>query len=311
MLAIAAAGFGVLAPVAAHAVPIFAIDTKAAQHLISFDSSNPSNLTSSFAVSGLAANERLLGIDFRVNAAAPADSGTLYAVGSFGRIYTLNPATGAATFVTALGDSTAGSPVTLTGTNFGVDFNPISGLLRIVTVSNQNLRVVVAAPTNNTTTDSNLRGGPGLPPIVANIAYDRSDTNPSTPTTLYGIDSNNNTLVTIGSVNGSPASPNTGTVITVGPLGSIDPVAAGGFDIASGTGIAYAALLRASTTNTPPEVSSLYTIDLATGQATFLGAIGLPEDAVVIGGLAVVPEPAGLALLGFGALLAARRRRAR
>src|SRR4051794_18801301 len=187
----AAVGLGVLVPVAAHAVPIFVVDTKAAQHLIAFDSADPSHLTSSLAVSGLAANERLLGIDFRVNAVAPADSGTLYGVGSFGRIYTLNPATGAATFVTAISDSTTGSAVTLTGTNFGIDFDPNSGLLRIVSESNQNLRVNVTAATNNTTADANLNG-PGAP-IVANIAYDRSDTNAGTATTLYGIDSNSNT----------------------------------------------------------------------------------------------------------------------
>jgi hypothetical protein len=306
---LAALGLGVLAPAAARAVPIYALDTKPAQHLIGFDSADPSNLTSSFAISGLAANERLLGIDYRVNAAAPADAGTLYGVGSFGRIYTLNPATGAATFVTALSDSTTGSPVTLTGTNFGVDFNPNSGLLRIVSESNQNLSVDVTAATNNTFADANLNG-PGSP-IVANIAYDRSDTDGSTPTTLYGIDSNANALVTIGSINGSPTSPNSGAILTVGPLGTIDPVAAGGFDIA-GAGTAYAALLPSTTSSTPPPVSSLYTIDLATGQATFVGTIGLQEDAIVIQGLAVaVPEPTGLALLGAGAGLLVRRSRRR
>src|SRR5262245_2555880 len=52
--------------------------------LFSFDSADPTTLLSGAAISGLASNESVRGIDFR-----PAD-GQLYALGSFGRIYTLN-----------------------------------------------------------------------------------------------------------------------------------------------------------------------------------------------------------------------------
>ena len=51
------------------------------------DSATPTTMTT-VAVSGLGAGEALIGIDYR-----PAD-GMLYAVGSTGRIYTVNPATG-------------------------------------------------------------------------------------------------------------------------------------------------------------------------------------------------------------------------
>src|SRR3954470_23085068 len=110
----ALAGLGFATP-AAKAIPIFATDDASNQHLIAFDSASPNSI-SSIPVSGLAANEKLIGIDFRVSASG-IQQGTLYGLGSFGRIYTINTVTGAAT---------PGAQITaiLNGTEFGVDFNP-------------------------------------------------------------------------------------------------------------------------------------------------------------------------------------------
>jgi hypothetical protein len=126
-------------------------------------------------------------------------------------------------------------------------------------------------------------------------------------TTLYGIDSNLNTLVRIGDVDGTPNSPNTGLLTTVGPLG-VDTNNFVGFDITANN-IAFAALQL-----TNSSASHLYAINLATGQATDQGQI--------IGGVRVVdittepnvnfilPEPGSLLAIGAMTLGMGLRRRA-
>ena len=64
--------------------------------LISFNNATPQKLCTSAAIAGLQAGENVLGIDTR-----PAD-GALYALGSTGRIYTIDPSTAAATLKSTL-----------------------------------------------------------------------------------------------------------------------------------------------------------------------------------------------------------------
>src|SRR6187200_1617188 len=87
--------------------------------LVSFNSGAPGTILSSVAITGLQAGETILGIDFR-----PATK-QLYGLGSTSRLYTINLSTGAATAV--------GPPFTpaLSGTAFGVDFNPTVDRIRI------------------------------------------------------------------------------------------------------------------------------------------------------------------------------------
>ena len=65
-------------------------------NVLSLDRATPATLKGSIAVSGLQANERLEGLNMR-----PAD-GPLYALSNLAGVHTLNAATGAATFRTAL-----------------------------------------------------------------------------------------------------------------------------------------------------------------------------------------------------------------
>ena len=86
-------------------------------------------IRSSAEISGLAGGESILGVDFR-----PA-GGELYALASTGKLYTVDPATGAATLKSTLAADAADmtSPYGgLQGDVFGVNFNPVADRLRVV-----------------------------------------------------------------------------------------------------------------------------------------------------------------------------------
>lgn len=253
-----------------------------------FNSSATTSL-SSVSVSGLQAGEALVGIDVR-----PANQ-LLYGVGSSGRLYTINPVTGAATLV---GTTAAFSP---SGTQFGVDFNPTVDRLRVISNTGQNVRL---NPNDGTlaATDTPITPA-GV--TMTGLAYDRNGVGNSV-TTLYGIDATNGVLTTVGSVNGSPNSPNGGVVgPTVGSLGlgtNLDLRL--GFDI---TGVnnssAFASMLTGGT-------DKLYSINLSTGAATLVGTIG--NGTTIYSGLTAanaVPEPASLATVGAAAALGLLARR--
>jgi hypothetical protein len=209
------------------------------------------------AISGLQGGENILGVDFR-----PA-TGQLFALGSSSRLYTINLTTGAATQV-----GTAGA-FTLNGTNFGFDFNPSVDRIRVISDLGQNIRL---NPNDGTLAGTDTVLNPATTGATA-AAYTNNFAG-TTTTTLYDIDTNSDALLIQGGLNGTP-SPNGGTLTSVGPLG-VNASAVNGFDIGT-NGIAFAALTVGSTTN-------LYTINLQTGAATLVGAVG---NGGVLRGLAI------------------------
>ncbi len=253
--------------------------------LARFDTSTPGTIDSTQTVSGLPAGTQLRGIDFR-----PA-TGELYALGikptsgdDEGQIFKINTSTGAATQLGAAPFSTSLS----SAAPYGFDFNPAVDRIRIFNGDDQNLRVnpntgalvQFDTPLNNPANDEEVTGG----------AYDRNVNdvmpvgNPAALTTLFGIDFINDTLVRIGGVDGGApeGSPNLGVVTEIGPLGLTTGSSANGFDIAQ-DGTAYAAL-----TDSDSGLTSLYTIDLATGAATPVDAIN--NGAEIVRGFAIAPE---------------------
>ncbi len=240
--------------------------------LIRVDSAAPGTVTSTVVLTGLRVNETILGFDYR-----PSSPRVLYGLGSGGQLYAINPLNGSAAAV--------GAPNLLVGTAAGVDFNPSVDRLRVVTNTNQNLRLNsdtgALAATDTPLAYAAGDAGFGTAPRVSGAAYSNNVAG-GTPTTLYVIDSARGVLATQGSPNASPVSPNSGQLFTVGTLGvaTNDNV---GFDIAR-DGSVYATLSAPGSTST-----GLYRIDLATGRATLVGTVGTGTRQYL--GLAVAPTP--------------------
>ncbi|HEX8494639.1 MAG TPA: DUF4394 domain-containing protein [Pyrinomonadaceae bacterium] len=226
--------------------------------LVTFNSLTPEIISPPLPITGLANGETVLAIDYR-----PA-TGQLYGFTRYNRVVTIDPVTGVATVLN--------SPGGFMANDYGWDFNPVVDRIRLVNDSDNNVRInpdtgALAA------TDPQLAYAPGDPnfgqnPNVTGAAYTNNFAG-APNTTLYDIDANLDVLVRQGSVNGTPVSPNTGQLFTVGGLGFNASVTLVGFDIAAGTGAAYASL-RPQAGGT----SRLFAINLLTGQATLIGKIG-------------------------------------
>ncbi|MGV3572994.1 MAG: DUF4394 domain-containing protein [Ramlibacter sp.] len=249
--------------------------------LVSFDRAAPGTQVSSLTITGLERGDTLVGIDRR-----PAD-GKLYAVGSMGTVYALDPRTGAATLTAELRAVTDDDrPFTgLSGTSFAVDFNPSVDRLRVVSNTGQNLRINVE--TGATTTDTDIT------PAGAEInagAYTNGFAG-TTGTRLYVIDAAAGRLYLQ-----QPA--NDGTLDAGVALG-VRASASNGFDIDPRTNKGYAAL-------TVDGVTALYEIDLdATGgAATRVGAIEAGGEAIRGMALAAVDAPRAFGLTDDNRLLA-------
>lgn len=218
--------------------------------LVRFNAANPGAILSSTQVTGLQAGETIVGADIR-----PAN-GRLYAVGSSGRLYTIDSTSGAAM-------SSGSAALSLSGAAFGVDFNPVPDRLRIVSDSDQNLRVNVE--TAEATVDGALKFAPGdanasANPMIVAAGYTNSMAGAQS-TTLFVIDAGLDVLA-------RQDPPNDGVLNTIGRLG-IDIAEGAAFDIVADGNRAMAALTPAG-----GSASELYTIDLGTGAATRVGPIG-------------------------------------
>ena len=218
-------------------------------------------------------NGTLLGIDTRPS------NGLVYGITDANSLYTIDTTSGAATFVSTLDQPFLG------GTISGFDFNPVADRLRLCGGANdQDFRINV--DTGEVTVDGNLAfalgdANQGADPNVTAAAYTNAIADPST-TQLYDIDAQLDALLLQNP-------PNDGTLITLGDLG-IDFDTVGGFDIVS----------AAEGNNTAFAVSdsTLYSIDLETGAATSIGAIGSAGGLDILGltstvGTLVPPTAAG------------------
>jgi hypothetical protein len=264
------------------AEPIFALTTQ--NFLVQFDSATPGTVSSIGAITGINAGDVLAGLDFR-----PAD-GNLYTVGvnplmGTARVYTINVSNASGTLI---------SPLTMTvaGTAFGIDFNPVVDRLRLTSNTGQNLRINVDngfvqldVPLAYEVGDPNF----GAAPIDVAVAY--SNNFPGTLTTvLRGVDIGRDTDALVVHSN-----PNGGTLQTALAL----PFNSGfliGYDISGLSGTPYFAV-----TSVGAAFSSFY----AAGPSgvTLVGTIGGGVPIVGIAapvGTAQVPEPSTMTFIGLG-----------
>jgi hypothetical protein len=263
-------------------------------NLIAFNSDN-TNAVNIGAVTGLAAGERLVGIDFRATTATlngQSLNGTLYGVGSSNRLYKIDTTTAQATQV-GTGTFSPG----LDGTSFGVDFNPAPDRLRVISNNDQNLRLVAdgVMATAGTVVDGNpnqdgIQADPSLSFITGDTNFGRNpnvvetayaNNRPGGRTTQFGIDADLDILVRQGSPGGnamSPfgGSPNGGQLTTIGALG-FDFGNNTAFDIFTDNNLADNAVATSG--------STLYGINLVTGAARSLGTVTVNGAAVNVVGL--------------------------
>ena len=240
------------------AEPVTLLETTSTSSALRFiDSALPSVSLGFAPITGVQPGEFIAAIDYR-----PAD-GLLYGIGALGgttaRLYRINTTTGVVTQI--------GAPFALNAANvIGMDFNPVVDRIRVISNVGTNLRI---DPTTGTVfTDTNVDYAAGDPNAGSgNTPWGLAYTNnfvgaPST--TLYGVTLGFSSmiLVTVGSVNGIPLSPNSGQMFTVGSTGinSVNNQLVG-LDISAG-GTAYGLL------NNAPR---FYTVNLATGAATLIG----------------------------------------
>jgi len=231
--------------------------------LVTFNNTSPQKLCTTSTVSGLQAGESLHSIDARPSSSA------IYGLGSSGRIYSVNVATGAATQTAVLVAAAPGADptdpfTTLSGTHFAFDFTPVLDQVRAISDTGQNLRINV--DTGVTLTDALIN--PAGSALTAMAYTPATATTPPT-TTLFAIDATGDRLVQLGRPSGNPSN---GDFIQIGLLGigDIDPTAA--MEIVSPNNSAFAALsLTGSTT------SDLYTVNLQNGAATRVNTIGGAE----------------------------------
>lgn len=232
------------------------------------DTARPDRVRSYGAIQGLD-GDRLVGIDVRspfvdaagVSNGVPAE-GALYGLGAGGAVYSIDVVEGV-----AVANRRTQLDQALSGTSFGVDFNPTVDRLRIVSDTGQNLRANV--DTGATLVDGSLNTlGVPTAGIVA-AGYTNTDTDPATGTTLYVLDTATDQLTL-------QSPPNAGGLSPVGPLG-VDASSNAGFDLASDLvanagGTSTQSVSAWATLQVGDEVG-LYELTPFAGRARFAGAL--------------------------------------
>ena len=236
-----------------------------------FDSASPGSFTQTVEITGIAAAEQVVALDFDGDelVVASREDTTIH-------FYRVDLSTGAATKTT--------SSANWSGTGFGFDYVPSSSS-RVLVSDADKLHVITGGQIgfvpqtvayDNVTTDGDpVDQNAGDNPAIVALAF-TNDFPGSEATVLYGIDATANSLVVV--------TRSTGQLDTVGPLGEPNPGTRCGFDISGATGTAYAAFGSG-------DFTTLYKINLGSGAATEVGSIGgqFAQIGVNVVDIAVVP----------------------
>jgi hypothetical protein len=205
------------------------------------------------SLSGMFPGDQILAIDVR------PQTGRLYGV-SASRLYLINTVTAQVQLV-----SETPFPAPLSG-SVDIDFDPVTGVIRVVTSTNQNLRI--NPDTAAVTTDTPISGVTGL----AGVGYTNNFASPDR-STLFAISPSTDQLVRIGNiedpVNGGTSQAG-GAATAVGGL-TLDVGTVASLDIAANDNEAFAVM-----SDPDAVLSSFYKVSLVTGAATLIKPISTP-----------------------------------
>ncbi|WP_022956310.1 DUF4394 domain-containing protein [Perlucidibaca piscinae] len=226
--------------------------------LITFDRARADIIATDVPITGLASGETLIGIDYRTR------NGLLYGL-TRNAVYQLS--------LRGVASNRRALSTPLTGTDFGVDFNPVADLLRVI--SNGDTSQVVNVDTGSVSNSPTINEtGTGTRNMNA-AAYTNAFARPVS-TTLYALDTFNDRLVVQNASTSTLSNP-----VSLG----LDADSVSGFDIDGSNNIGYAALQVAG-------VTSLFRIDLTatTNAATRIAKLG--SGSRPLKGLALMPRDA-------------------
>jgi len=241
----------------------------AGTNLLTFDTALPGTIRTAVGITGVDAAQTLVGLDVR-----PANN-ALYALGynaaaatgvANSQLYSINATTGVAT------PNSAAVRLELGTGAIGFDFNPTVDRIRVVGANRNNYRLNpnlgVASPLAATDGVVAYTAGTATPNIGA-VAYTNSFIG-STTTALYNYDLTLNQLNTQATAN----PPADGQLTAVGTSGITVNAATPAVDLdiystTAGTNAAYLVANTGTSAN-----SSLYIVNLTTGAATLVGAVG-------------------------------------
>jgi trimeric autotransporter adhesin len=287
----------VIRGIPAHAEIIYGIGDAG---FFSFDTAAPGALLSFHPVTGFVGNtfgdEGLFG-----GLGVRAANGKLYAVSQNARIYTVDPLSGIVTLASTIHSA---QPLPAISFAAAIDFDPVADRLRVIYNNPNGGNLSVNVDTGEAVMEGALHFAPGdvqRNVFTAGLAYTNNSAG-ATATTLYAVtpgESNSWVLDTM-----DPAS--TGTLHSVGLFNTFCCISGGALEISGATEAAYFV-----------SGNMLFTVNLQTGLATEIGAVGGSQlGGTVVRGLAApvgavqpVPEPTsssffvaglvGLGLLGL------------
>lgn len=237
--------------------------TTSSNQLVKFNAKDPRDIRSARVITGLPQGVTLRGIDFR-----PL-TGDLYGVGTDNVVYRVNPQTAIAVL-----EGPAYTPAS-TGKAFGIDFNPVVDLIRIVSDADENGAANPDAGTLAVNGTLNPAGNQ-----IVGAAYENSSFSAMKPaaTALHVVSAATDQLFTQ-----NPPAAGTLTMprnLRVRGAGRIDVGLNAGFDIVGANNVGFLSNVESGRTQ-------LYTVDVPTGRATSLGQVG---RRMALTGLAAVQD---------------------
>jgi len=253
---------------------LYAVSTN--NNLLSFYSGTPGFINSSVAITGVTAGQTLVGTDFRPNTGQLIGMGYDPSTsGANAQFYVIAPATGVATALAGAVRLELGTDLT----GIGFDFNPTVDRIRVTGRNRTNYRINPNNAAGTPTTDGPLNFVDGTPgtPNIGTVAYTNSYPG-TTSTTLYDLDESLNRLFIQSNPNAGQLTAVSTNATLPGPstVNDLDIY----FDAGTLTNRAFLVSDVDAGSATTANYSTLYTLNLGTGQGTAVGVIGAGGIAV-------------------------------